>query len=229
MHVLLIEDSADLAANIGEYLDARGHSVDYAADGLSGLHLATVNRYDVIVLDLNLPGIDGLTLCRRLRVDARSGVPMLMLTARDTERDKVEGLEAGADDYLTKPFSLAELHARLRALQRRGTTPGELLRVADLSFDRHTMIARRGERRLELSRAALKLLDALLRVAPGVLSREAAERAIWGDDPPDSDASLRGHVHALRRAIDDGEAQRLLHTVHGIGYRLSADEASSRA
>lgn len=226
MHLLLIEDHADLAANIGEYLQGHGHVVDYAGDGLSGLHLCTRQRYDAIILDLSLPGLDGLTLCRRLRGDGASTVPLLMLTARDTEQDKVTGLEAGADDYLTKPFSLAELHARLRALARRSSSGGrDVLRVADLSFDLRTLIARRGDRRLDLTRAGFKLLEALMRVAPGLLSREAAERAIWGDEPPESDASLRGHIHALRRLIDDGETLKLLHTQHGVGYRIAVDGA----
>lgn len=223
MHLLLVEDSADLAANVGEYLEAQGHAVDYAADGLTGLHLAAVNRYDVVILDLNLPALDGLSLCRRLRGDGDSNVPLLMLTARDTEQNKIDGLDAGADDYMTKPFSLAELHARLRALARRRSESRDTLRVGDLRFDLRTLSARRGERRLELTRAGLKLLEALMRAAPGIVSREAAERAIWGDHPPDSDASLRGHIHALRRAIDENEASKLLHTVHGIGHRLSAD------
>ncbi len=225
MHTLLIEDHADLAANIGEYLEARGHTLDYAADGLTGLHLAVVNRYDAIVLDLNLPGLDGVSLCRRLRQDGGSTVPLLMLTARDTEQDKVGGLDAGADDYLTKPFSLAELLARLRALVRRGAGSGQVLRVADLSLDLRTLVARRGERPLQLTRTGLKLLETLLRAAPGVVSRAMAERALWGDTPPDSDASLRGHIHALRRAIDDGEDVKLLHTLHGLGHRLAADAA----
>jgi DNA-binding response OmpR family regulator len=223
MHLLVIEDNADLAANIGEYLEEHGDVVDYAADGLSGLHLAAVNHYDVVVLDLNLPGLDGMSLCRRLRQDGHSTVPLLMLTARDTEQDKVSGLDAGADDYLTKPFSLAELHARLRALARRGTSSSDVLRVADLSFDVRTLIAKRGDRRLELTRAGLKLLEALMRAAPGVLDRAAAERAIWGDAPPDGDASLRGHIHALRRLIDEGEPMKLLHTLHGVGYRMAPD------
>ncbi|MFA5940896.1 MAG: response regulator transcription factor [Sinimarinibacterium sp.] len=224
MHLLVIEDNSDLAANIGEFLEGQGDIVDYAGDGLSGLHLAAVNRYDAVILDLNLPGLDGMSLCRKLRQDGRSSVPLLMLTARDTEQDKVRGLDAGADDYLTKPFSLAELHARLRALTRRASGNSDRLQVADLSFDLRTLIARRGGRRLELTRAGLKLLEALLRVAPGVLNREAAERAIWGDEPPDSDANLRGHVHSLRRAIDDGESVKLLHTLHGVGYRVAPDE-----
>ncbi len=225
MHLLLIEDHADLAANIGEYLQGQGHVMDYAADGLSGLHLAAVNRYDAVILDLSLPGLDGLSLCRRLRQDGANAVPLLMLTARDTEHDKLRGFEAGADDYLTKPFSLAELHARLRALARRGSGSSEVLRVADLSFDTRTLIARRGARTLELTRAGMKLLEALMRAAPGVLSREAAERAIWGDAPPDSDASLRGHVHALRRIVDSAGSAKLLHTLHGVGYRMAPDAA----
>ena len=224
MRTLLIEDHADLAANIGEYLEQRGHVVDYAGDGLSGLHLAAVNAYDALVLDVNLPGLDGLSLCRKLRAEARSPVPVLMLTARDTERDTLSGFEAGADDYLTKPFSLPELEARLKALTRRATLPTDVLRVADLSFDLRTLIVRRGSRRLDLTPAGLKLLEALMRAAPAVVSRQGAERALWGDDPPDSDAALRGHVHALRAEVDPASAPKLLHTVHGIGYRLALDD-----
>lgn len=224
MRILLIEDSHDLAANIGEYLEQHGHVVDYAGDGLSGLHLAAVNPYDALVLDINLPGVDGLTLCRRLRADAHSAVPVLMLTARDTERDMLTGFEAGADDYLTKPFSLAELDARLKALGRRSGRAQQALAVADLSFDPGTLIVRRGERRLALTPAGLKLLEALMRASPGVVSRSDAERALWGEDPPESEAALRGHIHALRAAVDVPPAPKLLHTVHGIGYRLALDD-----
>ena len=224
MRILLIEDHHDLAANIGEYFEQRGHVVDYAGDGLSGLHLAAVNAYDALVLDVSLPGLDGLALCRKLRGEARSPVPVLMLTARDTERDKLTGFDAGADDYLTKPFSLPELEARLKALTRRGAPPSDVLRAADLSFDLRSLVVRRGSRRLELTPAALKLLEALMRAAPAVVSRPAAERALWGDDPPDSDAALRGHVHALRAALDPPLTPKLLHTVHGIGYRLALDD-----
>lgn len=224
MRILLIEDNNDLAANVGEYLEQRGHAVDYAADGLTGLHLAAVNPFDALVLDVSLPGLDGLTLCRKLRQEARNPVPVLMLTARDTERDTLAGFGAGADDYLTKPFSLAELEARLKALTRRGAPAGDRLRVADLSFDLRTLVVRRGERRLDLTPAGLKLLEALMRVAPAVLARHDAERALWGEDPPDSDAALRGHIHALRAEIDPPRARRLLLTVHGIGYRLALDD-----
>ena len=226
MHILLVEDNRDLAANVGEFLESRGHVVDYAADGLTGLHLAATSRYDVLVLDLGLPGIDGLALCKRLREDARSSVPVLMLTAKDTERDKLIGFEVGTDDYLVKPFSLAELHARLKALARRAGSRAEILQVADLSFDVRALIVRRGGQRLDLTPAALKLLETLMRASPGVLSRQDAERAIWGEDPPDSDAALRGHIHALRQAVDQGFEPKLLHTVHGVGYRLAPDDAT---
>jgi DNA-binding response OmpR family regulator len=221
MHLLLIEDNADLAANIGEYLKERGHCVDYAADGLTGLHLTAVHTYDVIVLDLSLPGLDGISLCKRLRNDARNPVPVLILTARDTERDKLTGFEAGADDYLTKPFSLPELHARLKALARRAAGMTEILRVADLEFDLRTLVVRRGGRRLELTPSGLKLLERLMRASPGVVSRHEVARTLWGEDPPESEAALRGHVHALRTVIDQGFSVKLLHTVHGIGYRLA--------
>lgn len=224
MRILLIEDHHDLAANIGEYFTQRGHVVDYAGDGLSGLHLAAVNAYDALVLDVGLPGLNGLDLCRKLRGEARSPVPVLMLTARDTERDKLTGFEAGADDYLTKPFSLPELEARLKALTRRGAPPADVLRVADLSFDLRSLVVRRGSRRLELTPAGLKLLEALMRAAPAVVARPAAERALWGDNPPDSDAALRGHIHALRAALDPPQVPKLLHTMHGIGYRLALDD-----
>ena len=145
MHLLLIEDHRDIAANIAEYFEARGDTVDYAADGDGGLAMALGGSYDAIVLDLMLPGLDGLSLCRRLRQSGRAGVPILMLTAKDLLADKIEGFEAGADDYLVKPFSLAELDARLKALVRRAS-PQEprTLNVGDLRFDLDTLEAERG-------------------------------------------------------------------------------------
>lgn len=225
MNILLVEDSADLSANIGEFLESRGQVVDYVHDGLGGLHLAAVNRYDVLILDLNLPGMDGLALCRRLRESAHRDLPILMLTARDTELDKLKGFDAGADDYLTKPFSLLELLARLKALQRRASGSNGLLEVADLSFDPRTLIVRRAGRRIELTPIALRLLEQLMRASPGVVTRTQIEGTVWGNDPPESDAALRGHIHALRTAIDQGREPKLLHTVHGIGYRLALQDA----
>ena len=226
LHILVIEDNRDLAVNIGEYMEARDHIVDYATDGLTGLHLVSVNTYDVLVLDLSLPGLDGLTLCKRLRQDAHRTVPVLMLTARDTLRDKLAGFEAGADDYLLKPFALTELYARVQALVRRAAGSHEILCVADLSFDLRTLIVRRGSQRLSLSPSELRLLERLMRVSPGVVTRRDAERTLWGDDPPDSEAALRGHIHALRQAVDKDFTIKLLHTIHGVGYRLALDDAN---
>lgn len=224
MHVLLVEDHADLAANLGEFLDARGEVVDYAADGLTGLHLASTQSYDAIVLDLGLPGIDGLTLCRRLREAGTGDVPVLMLTARDTEQHKLAGFDAGADDYLTKPFSLPELHARLQALVRRTKGRAQQLRVGDLVLDLRTHSTRRGDRRLVLRPAEVRLLEILMRAAPAVVTRRDVERQLWGNEPPESDAALRGHVHALRQAIEAQGQPRLLHTLHGVGYRLGHED-----
>ena len=225
MYILIVEDSDDLAANIGEYCEERGDIVDYAADGLTGLHLAAVNRYDVLVLDLSLPGLDGLSLCERLRLDAGNNVPILMLTARDTLNDRLTGFETGADDYVTKPFSLPELHMRLKALVRRAAGASEQLTVADLVFDTRSLIVRRAGRRLELTPTGMRMLELLMRASPAVVRTATVERVVWGDDPPDSEAALRGHIHQLRGIIDKPFPTKLLKTVHGIGYRLADDES----
>lgn len=221
MHLLLIEDSQDLAANVCEYLEARGHVMDTARDGVTGLHLAVVNRYDAIVLDVGLPGLDGVALCRKLRHEARKATPVLMLTARDTLADKLDGFDAGADDYLIKPFALQELEARLQALVRRGSAAGPVLQVADLRLDTDTLEVTRAGQAITLTPIGLKLLRLLMQASPRVVSRAEIERAIWGDGPPDSDA-LRTHVHALRSAVDKAFAAKLLYTVHGIGFQLAA-------
>lgn len=224
--VLLIEDNHDIAAMVGDHLERSGHEVDYAADGITGLHLAVTGEADVIVLDLMLPGMDGLEICRKLRQEAAKSTPILMLTARDTLEDKVEGLDAGADDYLVKPFEMAELDARLRALLRRarGDVAAEILSVADLELDTGTLEARRAGRRLNLTPIGLKLLSVLLKASPRVLSRRDLERAVWGDIAPDSDA-LRSHLYTLRKAIDKPFDRPLLHTVQGLGYRLADRDA----
>ena len=224
--VLVIEDSQDLAANIADYLEARGYLVDMAMDGVTGLHLAVTQPHDVIVLDLMLPGIDGLTLCRRLRRDAHSAVPVLMLTARATLDDKAAGFGEGADDYLVKTFELRELDLRLRALTRRARA-GETqrrLKVADLLFDLDTFAVQRAGQPLALPALPLKILELLMKRAPGVVLRRDIEQAVWGDSPPDSD-SLRVHMHTLRSAIDPPGLPPLLHTLRGIGYQLKAPDA----
>src|SRR5262245_43664894 len=224
MHLLLIEDHRDIAANIAEYFEARGDTVEHAIEGLQGLQLALGNPYDAIVLDLTLPGLDGLSLCRNLRQAGRTRVPVLMLTAKDLLEDKIEGFEAGADDYLVKPFSLAELDARLKALVRRAAPidAPRVLTVADLRFDLDTLEAERGGERLKLNPTTRRILVVLMQNTHRVVTRAELERELWGEHPPQGDF-LRAHMHALRTAIDKNYTDKLLHTVHGIGYRLSPD------
>ena len=219
--VLLIEDHQDIAEMVYAYLERRGYELDYAADGITGLHLAVTNSYDVIVLDLMLPGMDGIVLCRKLRDEAKRDTPILMLTARDTLGDKVAGLDAGADDYLVKPFEIQELEARIRALvrRRRGKTTPEALQVGDLTLDTGTLTVKRGGRTLNLPPIGLKILTVLMRASPRVVSRREIEREVWGDILPDSD-TLRSHLYNLRKSIDKPFSKPLLHTVQSAGYRL---------
>ncbi len=220
--ILLIEDNHDIAAIVGEHLEHSGYEVDFAADGITGLHLAVTQEFDVIILDLMLPGMDGLDICRKLRGEAGKDTPILMLTARDTLEDKVSGLDAGADDYLVKPFEIEELDARLRAMLRRagGDVATEVLRVDDLEVDTGTLEVRRLGQRISLTPIGLRLLISLMRASPKVLSRRTLEREVWGDIAPDSDA-LRSHLYNLRKAIDKPFDQALLQNVPGMGYRLA--------
>lgn len=222
MRVLIVEDHADLAEAVGDYLEERGHVVDYARDGLSALRLATQETFDVLVLDRLLPRMDGATLCARLRGEHGLAAPVLMLTALDTVQDKVAGFEAGADDYLVKPFDLAELYARLNALHRRAShrVASPLLAVADLSFNVRTREVRRGGRHIPLPPTLSKLLEHLLRNGDRIVPREELEYLLWGEEPPDQDF-LRAHLHKLREAIDRDQPCKLLHTFRGVGYRLA--------
>jgi DNA-binding response OmpR family regulator len=220
LRILIVEDNADIAENIGDYLEKKGHVLDFAMDGIGGLHLALTHDIDVIVLDIMLPGMDGLTFCRKLRKEADNKTPVIMLTARDTLLDKLEGFDAGADDYLVKPFALEELAVRIGVLARRsGQISSTQLCVADLEVDIGKMQVQRAERKIELNRACLKILVMLMRAHPNVVTRQELEQALWGDEPPGSDA-LRSHIYALRSAIDKPFKHSLLETVHGVGYRL---------
>lgn len=220
--ILLIEDNRGISEMVGEFLERREYMVDYATDGLTGLGLAVANGYDAIVLDLMLPGLDGISLCRRLRREEKCSTPVLMLTARDTIDDKLVGLDAGADDYLVKPFEVRELEARIRSLIRRNRrrVSDEVLVVADLVLDTATQRVTRDGRELQLSPIGIKLLMILMRESPRVVSRRDLEREIWGDTLPDSD-TLRSHLYNLRRAIDRPFTVQLLHTIHSSGYRLA--------
>jgi DNA-binding response OmpR family regulator len=225
MRILVIEDNRDIAANLGDYLDDRGHTVDFAADGITGLHLAIVNDYDAIVLDLSLPGMDGLEVCRKLRSEARKQTPVLMLTARDALEQKLAGFESGADDYLVKPFALQEVEARLSVLLRRGKGPGpRVLKVSELEFNLDTLEVVREGRKVNLNPTALKILQSLMEASPAVVTRQDLETRVWGEELPDSD-SLRVHIHGLRAALDKPFGRPLIHTRHGIGYRLADPDA----
>jgi DNA-binding response OmpR family regulator len=229
MRILLIEDHRDIAANIAEYCEAKGDSVHIAADGISGLKLAREGDYDVVVLDLMLPGLDGLSVCQELRL-AGLQIPVLMLTAKDLLDDKVAGFEAGADDYLIKPFSLVELAARLKALVRRqtiSTVPTQrLLSVADLQFDTDTLQATRAGQPIKLNPSTRRILSVLMHNTHRVVAREELEKELWGTSAPGADI-LRAHVHALRTAVDKGFEEKLVHTIHGTGYRIAPLSALS--
>tara|TARA_B100001123_G_scaffold120750_1_gene140552 strand:- start:610 stop:1296 length:687 start_codon:yes stop_codon:yes gene_type:complete len=221
-NVLLVEDHLDIAEMVWEYLESKGYVVDYASDGVSGFRLGNTNNYDVIILDIMLPGLDGLDVCQRLREEAHSDVPVLMLTARDTLEEKLSGFDRGADDYLVKPFALEELEARLAALIRRNTdsvAEGNLS-VGSLIFNAKTLQVTRDGFEITVSPIGLKILQLLMRRSPRVVPRRDIEREIWGDLPPDSDA-LRSHMYTLRKVIDKPFGAPLIRTVHGAGFRLT--------
>jgi DNA-binding response OmpR family regulator len=222
MRVLVVEDHKPIAANISDYLSDLGHAVEIATTGAKGLEAALHRDFDVVVLDRMLPRMHGDEVCRRLRAE-KAQLPILMLTALDTTRDKVAGFEAGADDYLVKPFALAELKVRLEALTRRARPPeSATLRVADLQYDSQTLQATRAGKAIVLNPTTRKLLECLMRNTHRVVHRAELEELIWGADAPEEDI-LRVHMHALRAAIDRPFRTKLLRTVHGVGYRLSSE------
>ena len=223
IRVLIVEDNRDICENIATYLEKHGYILDFAYDGISAMHLALTSPFDVIVLDLMLPGMDGLSFCQKLRTDTEVETPVLMLTARDTLDDKLKGFKAGADDYLVKPFALQELHARLQALSKRShRRTDNLLMVGDLTMNRSTLQVHRAGQRIDLSPAGMRLLQRLMEKAPSVVGRDDLENLLWSDERPDGDA-LRSHLYKLRQAIDRPFDRPLIHTVHRIGYRIAED------
>jgi DNA-binding response OmpR family regulator len=216
--VLVIEDNQSLVANLFAYLEPREFILDAAQDGQSGLHLALTIDYDAIVLDWMLPRLDGQQVVGRLRAQG-CATPVLMLTARDDLPHKIAGFQAGADDYLTKPFALAELEVRLEALILRSKGRARVLEVGDLRFDLATQEVTRGGSSLQLYAGGKKLLEALMRASPAVVSRERLESTLWDDDPPGRDM-LRSHVYELRKSVDGPFAEKLIRTVPKVGYRL---------
>ncbi len=225
IRVLIIEDHKDIAELLYGFFERRDYELDYASDGRMGYNLASNNEYDVILLDLMLPEMDGIEICRRLREESNNFTPIMMLTARDTLEDKIEGLEIGADDYLVKPFEILELEARVKALIRRKgqVSHQEVLQIADLELDLGALEVRRDGQLLNLSPIGLKILTVLMQESPKVVSRSQLEHAIWGDILPDSD-TLRSHLYNLRKQIDKPFDVSLLQTVQSRGYKIGLSE-----
>ncbi len=222
MRVLIVEDDSSIAANLYDFLEARGHAVDAAGDGITGLHLAIAHEFDAILLDLNLPGLDGLILCRKLREEAGKDTPILMITARDTVDDKVRGFAHGADDYLVKPFSLREVEARLTSLHRRhaGKIPPKPIEVGRLRFDPRTATLTCDGQPVKLPPKCVRLIETMMRDPDRVFSRSDLEAAVWGGEPITGDM-LRSQMYLLRRAIALAGSPDPIENVHGLGYRLA--------
>ena len=222
MLVLLIEDHRLLAETMMDYLSSEAIEVDYAARGLQGVELATRQSYDALILDINLPDIDGFTVCQRLRQHYHLVLPVLMLTARDELADRLQGFAQGADDYLVKPFANQELVARLQALvkRKRGQVVNKRISLGDLTVDTSTQQVWRAEQEVMVSPTGFKILRILMREAPAIVSREALQHEVWGADIPDTDA-LRSHVYNLRKALNQPNQPELIHTLKGIGFKLT--------
>ena len=221
--ILLVEDHRDIAEVVVDYFAQQGFQSRHASSGPAALDvLEKSENFDAIVLDLMLPGIDGLEVCKRIRTSSRSNVPIIMLTARDTLDDKLAGFAHGADDYLVKPFDVEELVARVRALiaRSRREPAANVLELGDLKFDTSAMQVERAEQPITLTPIGMRILHLLFRHSPHVVHRRDIEREIWGELPPDSDA-LRSHMYNLRKAVDKPFDFPLIHTVHNIGFRLS--------
>jgi DNA-binding response OmpR family regulator len=224
MRVLVVEDESTIADFLVRGLTEQGYAVDHAADGQAALDILAAGSFDAMVLDVLLPKVDGLTVCQRMR-ERGDRTPVLMLTARDTVDDRVRGLDAGADDYLVKPFAFAELVARIRALSRREpalTNP--VLRVGDLELDTTTRAASRGSRAIELTTKEYSLLEYMMRNPNRVLTRTMITERVWNYDTFNVANVIDVYIGHLRRKIDDGHASKLIHTVRGAGYKIAASD-----
>lgn len=221
LKLLLIEDHLDLARNIGDFFEQHGHIMDFAQTGPRGLNLALSNFYDAIILDLMLPGIDGLQVCQQLSQQADRHIPVLMLTARDTLEDKVVGFQQGADDYLTKPFALEELYMRCLALSKRHQLQkSHTLKLGDLVIDKQRQLVTRQGIPVELNTMSYRILVLLAQAHPRVMTRTELTEKLWGDELTESD-SLRSHIYYLRQSLDKPFEKALIKTVHGVGFALT--------
>lgn len=219
MRVLLVEDNLDLCASLADAMESKNIVVDYAYDGKTGLNLVEENEYEVIILDINLPQINGIEVCRRIREDLQKQTPIIMLTARADIDDKLSSFDAGADDYLVKPFETLELIARLNIISKRKVSDSNILKVGDLEFDQKSMKITREGKAIELNSSCRKLLSVLMKKSPEVVSKQSLEYALWGDESPEAEV-LKIHIHNLRQKIDKPFAREYLKTVRGSGYQL---------
>ena len=221
MLVLLVEDHRLLAETLIDYLATESIDVDYASTGTQGFELATTHTFDAIILDVNLPGMDGFTICQQLRRVHKVDTPILMLTARDQLDDKLKGFEQGADDYLVKPFENQELVMRLQALvkRNRGEVTDKQLTVGDLLLDAGSQQITREGQLVEVSPTSYRILNILMREYPQVVTRESIEQELWGSDVPDTDV-LRSHIYNLRKGVDHPFDQPMVQTVKGVGLKL---------
>ncbi|WDE09753.1 response regulator transcription factor [Thalassomonas haliotis] len=217
-NILLVEDDLDLAATVVDYLELEGISCDHAANGIRGLGLVQSQSYDMVILDVNMPRMDGLLVCRKMR-EQGIDTPVLMLTARDTLDDKLAGFKVGSDDYLVKPFAMLELVARIHVLAKRRSGQTTSTELYGLSIDFSQKIAKRGQRQLQLSPTGWILLETLVRKSGQIVTRDQLCHAVWGDELPDSN-SLKVHLFNLRQQIDAPGESKLIHTVPGQGVAL---------
>lgn len=220
LSVLVIEDTPEIGREVCDFLSAQGMQVDYAANGALGLSLAQQQHYDVIVLDVMLPDINGVAVCKTLKQNCDPLPAVLMLTARDSIADKSLGFDAGADDYLTKPFDLTELQLRCQALARRHQLhQSQTVVIGELSINEKQQLAERQGQSLKLSSTDFAILLLLVQAYPNAVSRQQLVNKVWGDEAPDSDV-IRSHIYTLRQALDKPFATPMLTTLHGIGFKL---------
>jgi len=222
LQLLLIEDDLDLAKAIIDYLELEEIQCDHAANGIAGFTLITQNPYDAVILDLNLPKMNGLEVCEKIR-SLGIDVSILMLTARDTLDDKLTGFSKGADDYLVKPFAMEELIVRAQTLSRRKSGQVTCLKVEGIELNLQAQIVMREGVELKLTPIAIKILKVLMQESPNTISREKLMRSIWGDEQPDSN-SLKVHMYNLRKVIDSKEESKLIHTITGRGFAFKREE-----
>ena len=230
LRLLIVEDQVDLAENLFEFLGEDRYCLDFAADGLTALHLLATQSYDVIVLDLMLPGVDGFDICRRVRQDMQCQTPILLMTSLSALKDKEKGFDCGADDYLVKPFELRELQLRIEALHRRHSPLKPILQAGEIQFDPGTLEAELRGLKTTLSGTPARLFELLMRAYPNFLSHTALSDALWGGARyGDAEGkSLRTHIYTLRKSLQASLGSGLIKTIHGRGYRLEAPEDGDR-